>query len=853
MAAALVVKSPLAVTIERLLREFWAIVKAVYGKVKNLFSRDSSPDPSADGTPGTPQNILINSAATLHKFSTWLTGRKNVKVRKIGAFIGRISNRLSRPNFDDPILSFEELALEVLRWLMAVGSIVFERLMARYSTLGATLVLLVDAILSFLSGEGVEGAQSALVNLCINFLLLVIPLWLSLPIHFLYDVLQTGLLPRITKVMDYIQHVRGRYRQWRAAKRTLDDFGTRLETEDFSLSQSDGTLMREESNRPFSLRPLWDSTIECYVKNPPSGFADMSESGSYTVGQLYRMAVTRNPNLENETLFPRVGTVSLIADEKEFQNVGLTTNKFETYLSAMALRYSKLPKEPDRTKPILANYRHRFHTVLRGGDDGENIDTRSEHMVAYPRMLKEEWRPLSVEEFKEHIKDFPRGKKLAYEKRAEAWLAGTIEVAKDVQTAPADGKHGEHLKMRVKAGEVYVKGRVVMYFKPDQHFVGEHPLILDALGFKKYLISLYNSTIIKRDGYIFSFFTPSKGTPKELDDRVALLQENEILYFFSGDDGHYQVKKNGEIRTFSNDAKRCEFTILGSLQKETGKDFNLLGLRPASWNRVLQANSAPSAYKVPGVDGLPTKTSIVQDAGITNKSGQAMTTILTMHTMFRNGVRAADRWNGKLYDFPTIVNQVAVEVGMELEFEKNDRVRADGMSWAPAGMDSFLAHVCVKRGNEWNFIPLSYTKTCLIKGVNPVHKGQDLAIGIAARSYIPSLMSTPRGQAIRSAFNRYWREHLEDQTEPLEVYKEWISRDHTSKYKLAMTALEIPLTVSEEIKFLSRFGVTPEEYAIELSSWENVVDFPAHGHFPVSARMARAHYGYSELDFEVDG
>jgi hypothetical protein len=136
-------------------------------------------------------------------------------------------------------------------------------------------------------------------------------------------------------------------------------------------------------------------------------------------------------------------------------------------------------------------------------------------------------------------------------------------------------------------------------------------------------------------------------------------------------------------------------------------------------------------------------------------------------------------------------------------------------------------------------IPVSFTKTLIVKNTHPLAKGKDYSWGIAARSFVPALMLRPTSAALAGALRRH---ALSEDIDPEEAFNKTLRLSPSWEYKLQSDNGE-PLSLREEIRLLEPFGITPGDIAAEIRILEDTDYFPLHATLPVTEVMAKVHYG----------
>ena len=804
-------KSTLPEMVARLLREICEAARKMYQYLRDKWEEykrrnaQSEPKGKEEEAPeddtirgDQPLNVVWRAQGALGRISKLLRGSKHAVLQSAGNRMRQVANVLAKPfpNLSD--IGDEEVFAAFAQLLLVMGTTLVERVLSLcFGDISAFIVGLVEFILICSSEETITtAALSVLVSAAGHLLLAIMPWWLSVPAHLIYDLWATGTFDQIYRMFE--QH--GARGVGRLFLKGLREFFERVKFA-IGLKSENGDLSVDQC---FAVdydvvNPLLEDWQAVY---PPLEL-DIKLNDRVFTKEDYEVARTTMPNK-----YSSKQAVPLV-DLPILQRVALTTGHLDTLISAVALRYGTITPAP---RDVHLWARSAMASVLQ-------------HFAPF----KNSYRPYTWDEFESHMQEhnYSKSKQALYRKARRKFLLGIAASTGN----PFSGKDRELLKQTPAA---VVKTRIVHLYQPDQHY----PDILEALGIKRALKEAVPEIVIKRGKWKITYYRPLKGTTTEMAEAMGGCNPFEIKICYSGDDMCMVVVTKSGTWFLAADLKAADTTIQDQLLRVVHEILQWWGVSKEATDRNWEMNTGKKTASFYTDQGVQTITLQLEHA--INSSGTCFTTVITDIVMQLLTHLTIQNWDG---DINTLVKSLCLQaerLGLKLELEHHKGTIDNQLT--PPGYCSFLSCVPIfTTSGKITVIPKSFTKRLIFKGPVQADKGLSIDFAAACRANEPALRSTPMGLAILGALRRHVQDH------PVDVgLGEY---DASAAYKVAVDNEET-ISVEDEMEYYEHFveGFSPEMYTQEIQVWDSISEFPAKlppGALPIFTAMAQEHYGYS--------
>jgi len=749
-----------------------------------------------------PNNILFSFQAALHRVAKLCSKSSHSGVMKAGQGLHRVANVLQKPFPSLSDIDDDDIFKLLLKLLAVMGATLIERALAlMFGDISAFVVGLVEFLLLVAASDSPAGAAlSCLVSALGHLLLAIMPWWLSIPLHLIYDIAATGCFEKVVEMFRKFGFKGVAQKLWkdmqlffRNIRRAIDSHVT----PDLEIIEDEYHLVEPDlqTTTP-DMRDVGDMPDVSELEITLNGLPFQKES--------FEVLLTSCKDRSKERVLP------LLSNVPTLNNVTKTGNDPITLMSALGLRFNNIVPAP----PCVSTYAREAAIKL----------------IEIAEPVRKEYRPFTEEEFRQHMadKNWSKTKVRQYDMVIRKHNRGETY---DPKKMPMGPKGNEMLKTIEGDG---VKARLVHNVSPAEHY----PHILESLGIKRFLKDLVPTLELKGEKWKLTFYRPEKGTTSEMAARMGPCAPGEIRWCYSGDDSKVIFRTKKGYWAVSADLKAADTTIQSALQKEVHRFLSWVGLSDASIESNMRMNTGMKEAKFYTDQGVQKITLDLKT--MMNSSGTSLTTVITDVTMLLLAVQTFLHWDQDINTFVPSMVSASNRLGLRLELEVYPDTTSNQLT--KLGVNSFLSMILTKtRDGRLVAFKRSYTKTMLTRGPTQADGGLTVSFAVANRANDPSLDRTPLGQAMKRALRRHVAQHP--------VPKIGVS-DPTDQYKIQSDDDEA-LTADDEMDYLERLvpGFTPQMYQDELATWDSIEEFPAWippGGLPIYCEMARQHYGYKD-------
>jgi hypothetical protein len=695
-----------------------------------------------------------------------------------------LSALLRRPYSAEYKHGEQNIWLKIGRVLLTIVCVIAERL-ASTTIVGALIVAGLDVITTIIHTGWTDGITLVILH----GLLYALPWYVSTPLHYAWDVVTTSLALNIPDV-------------WRTCKNKATAWLTRMRGIRFEA----GSIIDDETEL---LKPFRGPRIDI-LRDPEHEDTVIPKITCHgdpvTVGDVSRASKPREPK---QTI--------LLTGNPTLKNFEVTTGA-QALVTALINRYQDIKPNTNAERKQLAE----ACEIL--------VDA-----FTFCEAIRQ-WTP---EEVLEHGKGrWDKGKILAYTEAFQRLASG---IDSNPETAQFGGKSDELLRIRDLNLEMCAaKGRLVYFGSPEEH-VGDENIIGWALGTKERLIQIINEHTQSFGDTTVRFFVPTGEVSESTEKALDSINPGELLATLSGDDALFRAALPSmdptvleALSELAGDVAKCDTTIRGPAQVAIFEVLQSIGLPWTVAEAILDYNGKAKEFVVR--DGDRKAKFKMKLAEIINCSGNSFTTIITLIMVLL--AFSALVWDGNVDTLKPALATAYASIGTGIEFEEPRNMFKNG--FAPVGSCTFLAHYFPVLGDGRNIsVPVSKTKSLVLKGVKLSAKGMDVTRGVAARSFDPELQIRPTHRAMADAMTRFAEANGVSREE---AYGAWVDSDSSKHYRL-VNHTNKRLSFDEELDLLAQHGVTAEMMAAEIRAWEDTDVFPNNNVYPVTEVMARVHYG----------